>query len=85
MAVDPKGAKLVLVAPAWKKYYPAKKIESAIVLHSETDDIVAFEDTQELFRSSVGVTVIACDDNHRMRKKETLEKIIECVKSFAAE
>ena len=64
---------------------PAKKIKSAIVLHSETDDIVPFEDTQELFRSSVDITVIACNDNHRMRKKETLEKIVECVKSFIVE
>ncbi|MBG17397.1 MAG: alpha/beta hydrolase [Euryarchaeota archaeon] len=85
MAIDPKGAELILVAPAWKKYCPVKKIESAIILHSETDDVVPFEDTQELFRSSVGITVIACNDNHRMRKEETLEKIVECVKSFIVE
>ncbi len=85
MAVDPKGAKLILIAPAWKKYCPTKKIESAIILHSKTDDIVPFEDTQELFRSNADITVITCNDNHRMRKEETLEKIVECVKSFIVE
>ena len=82
MAIDPKGANLVLIAPAWKKYGVSKKIESAFILHSESDDIVPFEDTQELFRENHGLYVISCDDDHRMRKEETLKTIVECVDSF---
>lgn len=81
MAVDPKGADLVLIAPAWKKYGVSRKIESAFILHSESDDIVPFEDTQELFRNNRGLQVISCDDDHRMRKEETLNAIIDCVNS----
>ena len=85
MAVDPKGADLVLIAPAWKKYGVSSKIDSAFVLHSESDDIVPFEDTQELFRTNRGLHVISCEDDHRMRKKETLNTIVECVNSFLIE
>ena len=79
MAVDPKDAKLILIAPAWKKYGVSKSLKPAVILHSETDDIVPFSDTQELFRSNKGIEVVACQDDHRMRSKETLEKIIEYV------
>ena len=79
MAVDPKGADLVLIAPAWKKYGVSKSINKAIILHSETDDIVPFEDTQELFRNNTGLHVISCNDDHRMRKEETLKIIVESV------
>lgn len=82
MAVKPMGAQRVLIAPAWRKYGVSKNLDSAFVLHSETDDIVPFEDTQELFRNNVGITVIACDDDHRMRKEETLSKIVGCVKEI---
>ncbi len=80
MAVDSKGAELVLIAPAWKKYGVSKNIKPSFVLHSETDDIVPFEDTQELFRSNHGLCVISCDDDHRMKKEETLKTIVNCVK-----
>ena len=82
MAVNPMNAQRVLIAPAWKKYGVSKKLSPSIVLHSETDDIVPFEDTQELFRNNAGITVIACDDDHRMRKDETLSKIVDCVKEI---
>lgn len=79
MAVDAKGADLVLIAPAWKKYGVSKNIEEATIFHSETDDVVPFEDTQELFRKSRSVTVVACHDDHRMSSEETLKKIVEAV------
>ena len=81
MAVDPKGADLVLIAPAWKKYGVSKKLEQAFILHSEFGDVVPFEDTQELFRNNRGLQVISCNDDHRMRKEETLNAIIDCVNS----
>ena len=82
MAVNLMGAQRVLIAPAWRKYGVSKNLDPAFILHSENDDIVPFEDTQELFRNNVGITVIACDDDHRMRKEETLSKIVDCVKEI---
>ena len=86
MATNAKNCKMVLIAPAWKRFGTTKTLEpGTIILHSESDDVVPFEDTQELFRSNTGLQVISCDDNHRMSSEETLQKILECVNSFAAE
>ena len=82
MAINPLNAQRVLIAPAWKKYGVSNIIDPSIVLHAEYDDVVPFEDTQELFRNNTGITVIACDDDHRMRKDETLCKIVDCVKEI---
>lgn len=85
MAINPKGAHLVLIAPAWKKYKVSKSLKPSVILHSETDDVVPFEDTQELFRNNTGIEVIACDDDHRMKEEKTLQTLIGCVNSFAKE
>jgi len=86
MAADTRNCKLILIAPAWRKFGASKALEAGtIILHSESDDIVPFEDTQELFRDNIGLEVISCDDNHRMSSEETLQKILECVNSFANE
>ena len=86
MAANTKGCRVILIAPAWKKFKVTSSVEpGTIILHSESDDIVPFEDTQELFRKNTGLEVIACEDNHRMSSDETLRKILECVNSFAAE
>jgi len=79
MAIDTQGAAIILIAPAWKKYGVSKKIESATILHSETDDIVPFSDTEELIEKNPNIKLIKCKDDHRMKKKKTLKKIIECV------
>ena len=86
MAANTKSCKVILIAPAWKRFGVSKTVEpGTIILHSETDDVVPFEDTQELFRSNTGLQVISCEDNHRMSSEETLQKILDCVNSFAAE
>ena len=86
MAANTKSCKVILIAPAWKKFKVTSSVEpGTVILHSETDDIVPFEDTQELFRKNTGLEVIACEDNHRMSSDETLQKILECVNKFAAE
>ena len=83
MAVDAKGAKRVLIAPAWKKYGVPCRAESAIVLHSKTDNIILFKDTEMLLEKNPNLKLIICDDNHRMKKEETLQKIVECVNNCA--
>ena len=66
MAIDSGSAKKILIAPAWRKYGVTNKADNVFVLHCENDDVVPFEDTQELFRSSYGVTVVSCGVDHRM-------------------
>ena len=86
MAANTKGCKVILIAPAWRRFGVSKAVDpGTIILHSESDDVVPFEDTQELFRSNTGLEVIACEDSHRMSSEETLQKILECVNSFAEE
>lgn len=86
MAANTKDCKVILIAPAWKRFGVSSDLKpGTIVLHSESDDIVPFEDTQELFRKNTGLEIIACEDNHRMSSDETLQKILECVNSFAEE
>lgn len=86
MAANTKDCKVILIAPAWKKFGVSGDLKpGTVVLHSESDDIVPFEDTQELFRNNTGLEIIACEDNHRMSSEETLQKILECVNSFAEE
>ena len=79
MAIDARGADLVLIAPAWKKYGVSKAANNAFVLHCESDDVVPFEDTQELFRSSAGVTVISCGEDHRMSDDGALMTLKEVI------
>ena len=75
MAIDPGNASIVLIAPAWKKYGVTSKVDNAFVLHCENDDVVLFEDTQELFRSSTGTTVVSCGIDHRMSDTGALEAL----------
>ena len=85
MAADTRDCKVVLIAPAWKRFGVSKNLKpGTVILHSETDDVVPFDDTQELFRSNSGTEVIACQDNHRMSSEETLQKILETLESFDA-
>tara|TARA_B100000282_G_scaffold251910_1_gene196596 strand:+ start:641 stop:1102 length:462 start_codon:yes stop_codon:yes gene_type:complete len=86
MAANTKDCKVILIAPAWRRFGVSKTVSpGTVILHSESDDVVPFEDTQELFRSNTGLEVIACEDTHRMSSDETLRKILECVNSFVEE
>ena len=73
MAVDPHGARLVLVAPAWKNYgVPPTVPSDTIVIHSPADDIIPLEDSRELKGASAVVPVGA---DHRMFDQEALSAI----------
>jgi hypothetical protein len=73
MSVDPRGARLVLVAPAWKNYgVPPSVPSDTIVIHSPADDIIPFEDSRELEGASA---VIPIGADHRMFDQEALSAI----------
>ncbi len=73
MAVNPHGARLVLVAPAWKAYgVPPTVPSGTIVIHSPADDIIPFEDSREIEGASA---VIPIGADHRMFDQEALSAI----------
>lgn len=79
MAINTLQAPTVLIAPAWKKYGVPNKTKNSFVLHCENDDIVPFEDTQELFRNSEGTTIVSCGEDHRMSDAGALEALKEAI------
>ena len=72
MSVDPKGARVILIAPAWKHFdvNPALAPDTTI-LHCTTDKIVYYEDSEELGTSNL----VPCGDDHRMSDDHALEAL----------
>ena len=53
MNLDARGAKLVLLCPAWKKWGTATTVKpGTVILHSEADDIVPIAHSRELVARS---------------------------------
>jgi hypothetical protein len=72
MALDPRGARLVLLAPAWKHYeVPPSAPRDTIVLHCVTDEEVLFRDSEELEE----LDLIPCGESHRMTDPGALEAL----------
>jgi len=73
------SAKLVLLCPAWKKYGTAKTVGlETVILHSRADDVVPFEDSEELAAGS-GARLIEVGSDHRLADQEPLARMLrEC-------
>ena len=73
MSVNPHGARLVLIAPAWKNYGVNPTVRpDTIAIHSPADDIVPFEDSRGIKGASA---VIPIGADHRMSDDEALAAI----------
>ena len=87
-AMDRNGAKVILIAPAWKKFDSSTCLdEDAIILHSTRDDIVDVKDSEEL-AYKYGCTLIYCGENHRMRDEEAfafLDGAVETLSEIIAD
>jgi hypothetical protein len=73
-------AKLVLLCPAWKKFGTVKKVKpGTVVLHSRTDDVIPFGDSEELVRNSVlsASALIEVGNDHRLADKEPLAAMLK--------
>lgn len=80
MNIDSKATPLVLLCPAWKNWGPAKtiKVQSA-VLHSQSDDVIPFSDSQELLVNS-GLqpeTLIEVGNDHRLADPDSLAVMLQ--------
>ena len=72
---EKKGCKLILIAPAWKKYGKVSKTSpNAAILHSKKDDIVPYKDSVRLSANS-GCKLYEVGDSHRMNEGDVYEMI----------
>ena len=79
MAIDPKGAELILIAPAWINFKgPSRVPTSASILHSKLDDVVPFANSFDLSVRS-GASLIDCGIDHQMNDTDALKKLLEVV------
>jgi hypothetical protein len=71
------SARLVLLCPAWKKWGTAKKVKpGTVILHSRSDDVVPFADSEELAKTS-GAILIEVGNDHRLADPEPVEAMLK--------
>ncbi len=84
MNLDSGDTPLVLLCPAWKKYGSAKTVKAnTTILHSRTDDVVPFSDSEELVRNSglPAWTLVETGNDHRLADPESLDMMLEACES----
>lgn len=70
--IDTNGAPRVLIAPAWRMFGSATSVPgNTVILHSRVDDIVPFEDSEELAKTS-GAKLVEVGADHRMSDSAAL-------------
>jgi pimeloyl-ACP methyl ester carboxylesterase len=82
MNIDTKGAALVLLCPAWKKWGTATTVKpGAIILHSKADDVVPVAHSRELvIQSGLPATALVIVGNdHRLADPEPLAAMLAAV------
>ena len=79
MAADMSPRKMVLIAPAWKKYCPNCTISpTTTILHSPEDDVISFADSR-LLSKMYGAELVIAGDDHRMNDSGALAKLIQAL------
>jgi hypothetical protein len=76
------GTRLVLLCPAWKRWGIATTVpESALILHSQDDEVIPFAETQELLRNSglTNTSLIITGHEHRLADPDSLRAMYESV------
>jgi pimeloyl-ACP methyl ester carboxylesterase len=82
MNVDAKGARLVLLCPAWTKWGTATMVGTGTtVLHSEADDVVPIASSRELVaRSGLAASaLIIVGNDHRLADPDPLAALLAAV------
>ena len=79
MAADMTAHKMILIAPAWKRYCPNCTISpNTTILHSPEDKIIAFADS-ELLSKMYGAELVIAGDDHRMNDSGALAKLMQTI------
>jgi alpha-beta hydrolase superfamily lysophospholipase len=86
MNIDSGDTPLVLLCPAWKKWGSATTVKkNTTILHSRADDVVPFEDTEELIANSglPAEALIEIGNDHRLADPEPLALMLEACEQSA--
>jgi hypothetical protein len=85
MNLDPQGARLVLLCPAWHKYGAKRTVPpGTIILHSRADDVVPFAFSEELVLASPGAVLIETGSDHRLADQASLRIMLKVVEKDGA-
>jgi alpha-beta hydrolase superfamily lysophospholipase len=79
MNVNSGETRLVLLCPAWRKYGLAKTVkQNTTILHSRSDDVVPFADSEELVRNNglPAHALIEVGTDHRLADPEPLAAML---------
>lgn len=79
LSIDSKETPMVLLCPAWKKWAPAKSLKpNSMILHSRRDDVIPFDDSEELvLKSGLALeTLIEVGDDHRLADETSLSVML---------
>ncbi|MCX7422305.1 MAG: alpha/beta hydrolase [Planctomycetia bacterium] len=77
MNINCGDAKLVLLCPAWKNWGTAKTVRSStVILHSKNDEVIPFDDSEELAKNS-GAMLIEIGTDHRLADPEPLQAMLK--------
>lgn len=71
---------LVLLCPAWKNWGSESTVKrNTIILHSRADDVIPFEDSQELLTNSnlPMSQLLEVGDSHRLAEPESLSAMLK--------
>lgn len=80
MNIDSGSTPLVLLCPAWRNWGTATTVKpNTKILHSRADDVVSFEDSEELVANSglSSEALIEIGNDHRLADLEPLAKMLE--------
>lgn len=79
MNIDSGDTVLLLMCPAWRKYGATKRTKHrSAILHSRADDVIAFEDSEELAAHSglAPEALIEVGGDHRLADEESLKAML---------
>ncbi len=80
MNIESSTACLVLLCPAWKKWGTATTVKpGSVILHSRADDVIPFDDSEELVKNSglPTATLVEIGNDHRLADPEPLNGMLE--------
>ena len=78
--MDSGAAPLVLLCPAWKNWGTATKVKpNTVILHSRSDDVIPFADSEQLIRNSglPASALLEVGSDHRLADAEPLQAMLE--------
>src|ERR1700722_2220309 len=85
MNINSGESRLVLLCPAWNKYGTARTVKTGtVILHSRADDVIPFDDSEELVKNSglPASALIEVGTDHRLADSEPLEAMLRACEGW---